>query len=229
MKTVNMPVPDPAKAVANGSERFAPADREGTVPHHLAVPAGRFNVDPIGAALVVSGADDDLVAARLAAALPAEADLVTVVCASPVTGSSELFDLLPDLLGRWLGGSSAGVRLLLLGAAAPVTTETTQRLADDIGQVVVAPLGPVGAEARTAAREGWVRCAQGGRPVRNPRGIRRRPGPRLSRRVRHGAGGSASTPSKRYRRDSGSGPPEPSTRRAERRTRSSSTPTGSGS
>lgn len=127
-------------------------------------------MDPIGAALVVSGADDDLVAARLAAALPAEADLVTVVCASPVTGSSELFDVLPDLLGRWLGGSSAGVRLLLLGAAAPVTTETAQRLADDIGQVVVAPIGPVGvgAEARTAAREGWVRCTPGRPPRQEP-------------------------------------------------------------
>ncbi|TDC21308.1 hypothetical protein E1211_32165, partial [Micromonospora sp. 15K316] len=137
-------------------------------------PTTGVTVEAVGDALVLrTGADAREPFVALAAALPVEAGQSAVVSAPTVTGRTDFFELLPDLLIEHLGGSAGAVRVVATGAYADSVqpVPAARKLAEWVGQDVLVPVvGLMVAPDRgrllpaDALGSIWVTCSPDGPP-----------------------------------------------------------------
>ncbi|MER7444971.1 hypothetical protein [Micromonospora avicenniae] len=131
-------------------------------------------VETVGDVLVLrTEADAREPFVALALALPVEAGQTAVVSAPTVTGRTDFFELLPDLLIEHLGGSAGAVRVVATGAYAPSVqaVPAARKLAEWVGQDVLVPVvglvvAPDGGHLLPADALGsiWVTCSPDGPP-----------------------------------------------------------------
>ncbi|MEV6375041.1 hypothetical protein AB0L90_17600, partial [Micromonospora musae] len=137
-------------------------------------PTADVTVEVVGDALVLrTEADSRGPLVALAATLPVEAGQSAVLSASTVTGRTDFFELLPDLLIEHLGGSAGAVRVVATGAYADSVqpVPAARKLAEWVGQDVLVPVvglmvAPDGARLLPADALGsiWVTCSPDGPP-----------------------------------------------------------------
>ncbi|MET7752835.1 hypothetical protein [Micromonospora sp. NPDC005367] len=126
-------------------------------------------VETAGDALVLrTEADAREPFVALAVALPVEAGQTAVLSAPTVTGRTDFFELLPDLLIEHLGGSAGAVRVVATGAYASSVqaVPAARKLAEWVGQDVLVPVvglvvAPDGGHLLPADALGsiWVMCS----------------------------------------------------------------------
>lgn len=114
--------------------------------------------------LLRTAADPEDELTGLVTRLPAEPGRIAVVSAPSVTGRADLSAVLPAVLIEQLGGSAAGIRLVLLGDLHAAAAAFGRSVADEIGQEVLLP--PAGLRPGTAGEhlgsdDGWLVCRPG--------------------------------------------------------------------